>query len=93
MASRGAPVRVFLDSGSEFSGRPFDLCAYHSGTAIDFNRPGKPTDNCVIGTFNRSLRDECLNVHYQVFSELTPSEFVVKSRHLWKSGVIGGAGI
>jgi putative transposase len=32
--------------------------------AIDFNRPGKPTDNCFIETFNRSFRDECLNVHW-----------------------------
>jgi len=27
-------------------------------------RPGKPTDNCFIETFNGSLRDECLNVHW-----------------------------
>ena len=30
---------------------------------IDFSRPGKPTDNFFIETFNGSLRDECLNVH------------------------------
>lgn len=116
VASRGAPARVFVDNGSEFSGRMFDLWAYHNGTAIDFNRPGKPTDNCFIETFNRSLRDECLNVHWfetideakakieawrkeynesrphQALSELTPSEFAVKSRHLSTSEVIGGAG-
>jgi len=32
--------------------------------AIGFSRPGKPTDNCFIETFNRSLRDECLSVHW-----------------------------
>ena len=82
---------------------------------IDFNRPGKPTDNCFIETFNRSFRDECLNVHWfetideakakieawgkeynesrphQALSELTPSEFAVKSRHLSTSDVNGGA--
>jgi transposase InsO family protein len=26
----------------------------------DFSRPGKPTDNAYIETFNGSLRDECL---------------------------------
>ena len=31
---------------------------------IDFSRPGKPTDNAFIETFNESLRDECLNVHW-----------------------------
>ncbi len=34
------------------------------GVRIDFSRPGKPTDNCFIETFNRSLRDECLNVDW-----------------------------
>jgi putative transposase len=63
-AKRGAPARVFVDNGSEFSGRVFDLWAYHHKAAIDFNRPGKPTDNCFIETFNGSFRDECLNVHW-----------------------------
>jgi putative transposase len=64
VASRGAPARVFVDNGSEFSGRLLDLWAYHHGVQIDFSRPGKPTDNCFVETFNGSLRDECLNVHW-----------------------------
>jgi hypothetical protein len=61
---RFMPKRVFTDNGSEFSGRMFDLWAYHHGVRIDFSRPGKPTDNCFIESFNGSLRDECLNVHW-----------------------------
>ena len=61
---RRAPKRVFVDNGSEFSGRMLDLWAYHHGVQIDFSRPGKSTDNCVIETFTGSLRDECLNVHW-----------------------------
>jgi putative transposase len=61
---RGAPVRVFVDNGSELSRKIFNLWAYHHKVAIDFSRPGKPTDNCFIETFNGSLRDECLNVHW-----------------------------
>lgn len=30
--------------------------------ALDFTRPGKPTDNGHIESFNGRLRDECLNV-------------------------------
>ncbi len=30
---------------------------------LDFTRPGKPTDNGHIESFNGRLRDECLNVH------------------------------
>lgn len=64
VASRGAPRRIFVDNGSEFSGRLLDLWAYHHRVQIDFSRPGKPTDNCFIETFNGSFRDECLNVHW-----------------------------
>lgn len=63
-AQRGAPKRVFADNGSEFSGRMFDLWAYHHGVQIDFSRPGKPTDNAFVESFNGSLRDECLNANW-----------------------------
>lgn len=64
VARRGRPMCVFADNGSEFSGRLMDMWAYHHGVRIDFSRPGKPTDNAYIETFNGSLRDECLNVHW-----------------------------
>jgi putative transposase len=64
VATRGSPVRIFVDNDSEFTGRVFDLWTYHRKAAIDSNRPGKPTDNCFVETFNGSLRDECLNVHW-----------------------------
>ena len=64
VAQRVAPKRVFVDNGAEFTGRLLDLWAYHHGVTIDFSRPGKPTDNCFVETFNGSLRDECLNVHW-----------------------------
>ncbi len=31
---------------------------------MDFSRPGKPTDNALVESFNGSLCDECLNVHW-----------------------------
>ncbi|WP_157112232.1 IS3 family transposase [Pandoraea faecigallinarum] len=63
-ARRGAPRHIFVDNGSEFSGRLLDMWAYHNKSKIDFSRPGKPTDNCHIETFNGSFRDECLNLHW-----------------------------
>ncbi len=63
-AQRGAPVRIFVDNGSEFSGRLFDLWAYRNQNRIDFSRPGRPTDNCFVETCNRLFRDECLNLHW-----------------------------
>jgi putative transposase len=59
-----APKYLFADNGAEFTGHLVDLWAYHHGTRIDFSRPGKPTDNAFIETFNGSFRDECLNLHW-----------------------------
>jgi len=63
-ARHGAPKFVFVDNGSEFTGRLMDMWAYHHKVRIDFSRPGKPTDNGHVETFNGSLRDECLNLHW-----------------------------
>jgi putative transposase len=41
-----------------------DLWAYQNGVQIDFSRPGKPTDNAFVESFNGTLRDECLNTHW-----------------------------
>ena len=38
-----------------------DLWAYQRGVALDFSRPGKPTDNAFIEAFNGRFRAECLN--------------------------------
>jgi putative transposase len=32
--------------------------------ALDFSRPGKPTNNGFIEAFNSKLRSECLNAHW-----------------------------
>lgn len=74
---RAAPKCLFVDNGSEFAGQLLDLWAYHHQTKIDFSRPGKPTDNCFIETFNGSLRDECLNVHW--FTSLEEAKVVVEA--------------
>jgi putative transposase len=31
---------------------------------MDYSRPGKPTDNPFVESFNGSFRDECLNAHW-----------------------------
>ena len=74
---RGAPQYLFADNGAEFTGHLVDLWAYHHGTRIDFSRPGKPTDNAHIETFNGSFRDECLNLHW--FATLRRGQAVIES--------------
>ncbi len=61
---RGAPRRLFCDNGSEFTSQVMDLWAYHNGVKIDFSRPGKPTDNAYVESFNGTLRAECLDAHW-----------------------------
>ena len=41
-----------------------DRWAYEHGIGIDFSRPGKPTDNAAVESFNGRLRQECLNEHW-----------------------------
>ncbi|MBB5060439.1 transposase InsO family protein [Granulicella aggregans] len=37
---------------------------YQNGTKIDFSRPGKPTDNAFVESFNGTFRSECLNTDW-----------------------------
>ncbi len=58
------PERIQVDNGSEFAGKALDKWAYDNDVTLDFSRPGTPTDNPYIESFNGSFRDECLNVHW-----------------------------
>ena len=55
------PQRIKVDNGPEFSGKALDAWAFEHGVQIEFTRPGKPTDNGHIESFNGKFRDECLN--------------------------------
>jgi transposase InsO family protein len=57
------PERIQVDNGSEFISKFLDKWAYDNKVTLDFSRPGKPTDNAFIESFNGSFRDECLNAH------------------------------
>ena len=74
---RGAPKFLFADNGAEFTGHLVDLWAYHHNVRIDFSRPGKPTDKAFIETFNGSLRDECLNLHW--FDNLAEAKRLIEA--------------
>ena len=58
------PKRIQVDNGSEFISKALDQWAYENEVTLDFSRPGKPTDNAFIESFNGSFRDECLNVNW-----------------------------
>ncbi len=60
----GYPKSIRVDNGSEFISRDLDLWAYQKDVILDFSRPGKPTDNAFIESFNGKFRQECLNAHW-----------------------------
>lgn len=60
----GLPKVIRVDQGTEFVSRDLDLWAYARGVTLDFSRPGKPTDNAFIESFNGKFRAECLAAHW-----------------------------
>lgn len=58
------PARIQVDNGSEFISKDLDKWAYENEVTLDFSRPGKPTDNALIESFNGSFRDECPNTNW-----------------------------
>lgn len=58
---RGLPSTIVVDNGPEFTSRVLDLWAYQHGVELHFIQPGKPTQNCLVESFNGKFRDECLN--------------------------------
>lgn len=60
---RSLPFAITVDHGTEFTSKALDEWCYFRGVKLDFIRPGKPTENGMIESFNGRLRDECLNVN------------------------------
>jgi putative transposase len=52
----GAPARIAVDDGSEFTSRALGAWAYWNRVRLAFSRPGKPVDHALIKAFNGSLR-------------------------------------
>ena len=58
------PERIQCDNGSEFISKDLDKWAYENEVTMDFSRPGTPTDNPYIESFNGKFRDECLSLNW-----------------------------
>lgn len=81
LTARGAqPEVIQVDNGTEFTSTALDHWAYWNHVQLDFSRPAKPVDNCVIEAFNGSLRRECLTQHW--FASLTEAQLLLNEwRH------------
>lgn len=76
---RGTPKVLRCDNGSEFVAKPLDQWAFWNKIGLDFSRPGKPTDNAFIESFNGGVRRELLNPSY--FETLDQAK---KAARVWR---------
>jgi putative transposase len=63
------------DNGPEFTSKAMDQWAFANKVQLHFIRPGKPTENAFIESFNGRLRDECLNSNW--FADLDHARRVI----------------
>ena len=62
-----SPGRYLVRSGCVYLFQikmPQDIGGRPACVVLDFSRPGKPTDNSFIESFNGKFRAECLNAHW-----------------------------
>jgi putative transposase len=69
----GLPKSIRVDQGPEFISKDLDLWAWSHGSTLDFSRPGKPTDNAFIESFNGKVRAECIDQHWFLSLDEAPS--------------------
>jgi putative transposase len=76
-ATIGLPKRLAVDNGPEFISKALDAWAYANGVQLAFSRPGKPTDNAFVESFNGRFREECLDQHW--FASLEEARQVIEA--------------
>ena len=70
---------IFSDNGTEFTSKAILKWANENGVEWHCIDPGKPQQNGCIGSFNGSLRDECLNE--DIFDNLADAR---RKRAIWR---------
>ena len=60
---RGYPEKLRVDNGPEFISLALADWAEENDVTLDFIQPGKPTQNSYIERFNRTYRDELLDLY------------------------------
>ncbi len=69
IAWRGYPAKLRMDNGPEFISAVLSDWAENHGIKLDFVEPGAPTQNSFVERFNRTYREEILDMY--VFESLS----------------------
>ncbi len=71
VAWRGYPSKLRMDNGPELISCVLADWAEEHGVELEFIQPGKPTQNSYVERFNRTYRDEVLNMYvFRTLSEV-----------------------
>ena len=71
VAWRGYPNKLRMDNGPEFISAVLAEWAEEHSIELEFIKPGKPTQNSYVERFNRTYRDEILNMYvFRTLSEV-----------------------
>lgn len=76
-AWRGYPQRLRLDNGPEMVSVAMADWAEEHGVELDFIEPGKPTQNSFIERFNRTYREEVLDLY--IFNKLSEVQEITQN--------------
>lgn len=76
-AWRGYPQRLRSDNGPEFISNKLDEWAEKNGVLLDFIEPGKPAQNAYIERFNRTFREEVLDLY--LFDNLAEARTITEA--------------
>ena len=77
---RGKPKSIRCDNGPEYISQALRAWAQASDIEIKYIQPGKPTQNAYVERFNRTVKQECLDLH--LFSSVEQAQDIT-TQWLW----------
>ena len=77
VANRGYPLKLRMDNGPELVSLTLVQWAEEHSVALEFIKPGKPTQNTFIERFNRTYRTEILD--FYLFRTLNEARKITES--------------